>query len=145
MTIGKLRTTTDNPPPQQRLEPLRFATNRESACEAALDSIVSVCGDCGREWRGHQIPEHQCRDFLGRDLAPMKKARAASARRELAALRNFPLPDCLICGRSGSLMKPGEVHTCRLVPNRPGPNTIEALTERVWSRLLARRSRRPRA
>ena len=85
---------------------------REEARIAALHSVTTTCGDCGKSWNGHTIPDHSCKDFRGNDLTPMKKARAAAARQQLAALRNFaPEPPCIFCSES---MKSGEWHECQV-------------------------------
>ena len=99
---------TDNP---QRLEPLRVATTAAEARIAALDSVESVCGDCGRTWRGHTIPaDHKCKNLRGQDLGPMKIARAAAAAQQLAAVRRFaPSPPCRDCGAA---MPSGVWHEC---------------------------------
>ena len=107
MTVNKLFRTTDHP---QRVEPLRVCTNAEEARIAALGSITSTCGDCGKSWRGHNIPEHSCRDFRGNDLGPAKRARAEAARQQLAALRHFaPAPPCRHCSAE---MPSGQWHEC---------------------------------
>ncbi len=99
--------TTDNP---QRVEPLRVCTDAASARLAALDSIATTCGDCGKSWRGHNIPDHKCKDFKGQDLGPMKVARAAAAAQQLAAVRSFaPAPPCRDCGAA---MPSGVWHEC---------------------------------
>jgi hypothetical protein len=92
-----------------RLEPLRVCTDATTARVAALSSVESHC-ECGKSWTGHSIPPHKCTDAAGRDLTPMKEARAAGARRQLEALRNFaPSPDCTFCGAK---MPSGSWHEC---------------------------------
>lgn len=92
--------------------PLRVVTNAAEAREAALSSVTVTCLDCfpPQTFVGNTIPDHPCKDRKGNDNRPMQKARAAGARRQLRALSQFPIPDCVICGVS---MKPGMSHLCR--------------------------------
>ena len=72
-----------------------------------------TCLDCATAFPGEIIPEHKCLDpKTKRDNAPMKKARAEGARRELEALKRFPIPPCAMCGRED--MRAGQQHTCKI-------------------------------
>jgi hypothetical protein len=75
-----------------------------SAREAALASVKQWCGWCNGEIvRGR----HRCTVS-----DEVKRMHAEGAKRELAALSKFPVPDCIHCGRTN--MKPGESHDCVL-------------------------------
>ncbi len=117
MTINKIRISTDNP---ERFTPLRVCTTPEEARQAALSSVSVTCLDCNTTFPGDHVnmPQHRCRDSRGRDLGPMKQARAAGARRELLALKNYPAPPCANCGAA---MPPGVMHTCS-VAHEPMPH-----------------------
>ena len=106
LTIG---TTKENPNPDhqqdplstdspERFTPLRVCTTPEEARQAALSSVSVTCLDCNQTFVENDLPEHRCLDPKTRhDNGPMKKARVEGARRELAALRNYPAPPCANC------------------------------------------------
>ena len=119
MTVQRFRSTDY----QARPQPLRVCTTPEEARQAALTSVSSHCLDCGTTFVGNSIPNHKCHDATGRDLVPMKKARAEGAIRELKALRNFsPAPPCQNCGAE---MPSGQWHECESV-NEPLPHEVAA-------------------
>ena len=90
--------------------PLRVCTSPEGGPLAALQSVRSHC-DCGQYVERPRDPSHDCRDHLGRDLNPMKAARAEGARHDLRRLKNLAgNPPCAFCGDD---MPPGVEHDTR--------------------------------
>ena len=86
------------------------------------------CGYCSASFPENETEAyrtHRCTDPAGRDYAPLKAAAAEGRRLAREQLRNYPVPPCLLCGRTG--MKPGDVHTCNPTPSSGGPHSIEAL------------------
>lgn len=93
----------------------RVVTTPEEARAAALSSVTNHCGWCAATWPEGDTEtarKHRCRDAAGRDLEPVKRASMEGARRELAALKRFPIPPCQVCGKED--MRPGESHMCVL-------------------------------
>jgi hypothetical protein len=100
----------------------RSLLHAQEARIAALSSVLTHC-ECGQSWPGHTIPPHKCRDQLGRDLEPMKLARAEGARRALRAVKNLcqPMP-CAFCQAE---MRAGETHICA-GPKGQFPHEVQA-------------------
>lgn len=98
----------------------RMITSPEEARNAPLGQ-TAWCGFCHREIPPHGPSTHKCVDAAGRDLSPLKRAAVAGARRELEALKRFPIPPCEICGLDGQT--PGSSHICNL-STKPMPHEI---------------------
>ena len=80
--------------------------------EAALASVWWHCGYCSFSCSDHDRQAqraHRCTDAAGRDLAPVKSAAMAGARREYNALKRFPVPPCMYCDLVSG---PGDNHLC---------------------------------